>query len=120
MSANKMRRSLPCKICGQLYTDNIDPRVNLDKGGYIVCARCTMAVADALVKKVDINPVALVDAIKDRKLAKFRKSLGLTQEDMASRMKIGRTQYFKIENGQYMPSLRVLNKLKVNMCIPNP
>ena len=34
-------RTLPCRDCGLLYTDNISDKVNLDKGGYIVCNRCS-------------------------------------------------------------------------------
>ena len=36
-------RTLPCKECGNLYTDNIDPKVNESKGGYIICAYCAMS-----------------------------------------------------------------------------
>jgi len=37
-------RTLPCKECGEPYTDRIDPRVDLAKGGYIICAYCAMGV----------------------------------------------------------------------------
>jgi len=109
---NRKGRTLPCKICGELYTDCIDPRVNLERGGYIICARCTIRLADAPAPEVEFDPDALVDAISNKKLAQFRKSLGLTQDDLAGRLGIKRTQYYKIEKGQYVPSLRVLNKFK--------
>jgi DNA-binding XRE family transcriptional regulator len=113
-------RTLPCKICGELYTDNIDPAVDPGRGGYIICARCTMRLADAPAAEVEIDPQELVDAIKDKKLAKYRKSLGLTQEDLAGRLGIKRTQYYKIEKGQYIPSLRVLNRFKSKLMHTKP
>ena len=40
----KGMRTLPCKECGQPYTDRIDPRVDPANGGYIICAYCAMGV----------------------------------------------------------------------------
>ena len=105
-------RTLPCKICGELYTDRIDPKVNPEKGGYIVCARCSMKLADAPPPEVVIDPEKLVDAIEDKTLTRFRKLLGLTQDDLAERLGIKRYQYWKMEKGKYIPSVRVLNKFK--------
>ena len=113
-------RTLPCKICGELYTDNIDPKVDPAKGGYIISARCTMKLADAPPPEVEIDPQELVDAITDKKLATYRKSLGLTQEDLAGRLGIKRTQYYKIEKGQYIPSVRVLNRFKSKLITTKP
>ena len=31
----RMSRKLPCRICVDLYTDRIDPAVDLERGGYI-------------------------------------------------------------------------------------
>ena len=35
---NRIGRSTACKICGEPYMDNIDPAVDLEKGGYVICA----------------------------------------------------------------------------------
>jgi hypothetical protein len=35
-------RTLPCKICGKPYTDNITEKVDPAKGGYIICCNCAM------------------------------------------------------------------------------
>ena len=113
-------RTLPCKICGQPYTDHINPAVDPEKGGYIICARCSMRLADAPPPEVMIDPDRLLDAIKDKGLARFRKSLGLTQDDLAGRLGIKRTQYYKIEKSQYIPSVRVLNKFKSKLTQPKP
>ena len=113
-------KTLPCKICGEPYTDNIDPKVDKARGGYIICARCTMKLADAPAPEVEIDPQELVDAIKDKKLTNYRKSLGLTQEDLAGRLGIKRTQYYKIEKGQYIQSLRVLNRFKSKLMNTKP
>ena len=113
-------KTLPCKICGEPYTDNIDPKVDPAKGGYIICVRCTMKLADTPPPEVEIDPQELVDAIKDKKLATYRKSLGLTQEDSARRLGIKRTQYYKIEKGQYIQSLRVLNRFKSKLMNTKP
>jgi len=119
-TATPKGRTLPCKICGELYTDNIDPAVDPAKGGYIICARCTMKLADAPAAEVEIDPDALIVAINNRQLAQLRKSLGLTQEDLAGRLGIKRTQYYKIEKGQYIPSLRVLNRFKSKLMHTKP
>ena len=79
-----------------------------------------MKLADAPAPSVEIAPQELVDAIKDKKLATYRKSLGLTQEDLAGRLGIKRTQYYKIEKGQYIPSLRVLNRFKSKLMNTKP
>jgi len=113
-------RTLPCKICGELYTDNIDPVVDSTRGGYIICARCTMKLAVAPAPEVEIDPDTLIEAINNRQFAQFRKALGLTHEDLAGRLGIKRTQYYKIEKGQYIQSLMVLNRFKSKLMHTKP
>ena len=111
-------RTLPCKICGEPYTDRIDPKVNPEKGGYIICAKCSMSLADAYpekAKQIEIDPKEVVDAIKDKKLSQFRKSLGLTQEDLAGRLGLKNRQYRSIEKNQYIPSVKVLRKFEIKI-----
>lgn len=119
-STKQRGRTLPCKICGEPYTDNIDPTVDPERGGYVICARCSMRLADAPPPEVEIDSQELIEAIKDKKLAQFRKSLGLTQDGLAARIGIKRTQYYKMEKGQYIPSLRVLNRFKSKLMHNKP
>ena len=104
---NQKGRTLPCKICGEDFTD----RISAD-AVEVICARCCMRLADAPPPEVVIDPDKLIDAINDKTLTRFRKLLGLTQDDLATRLGIKRYQYWKMEKGQYIPSVRVLNKFK--------
>lgn len=45
------------------------------------------------------------------KIQKLRKAFGLTQEELAEKIKISRTYMGHIEQGRKSPSLKVLNKL---------
>lgn len=112
MIYKKKGRSLPCKICGLVYTDNIDPAIDPDKGDCIICARCTMRLVNAPPPEVEIIPQQLLTAIKDRKLTKYRKSLGLTQDALAWRLGITARQLRSIEKNKYFPSVKVLRKFE--------
>ena len=57
-------KTLPCKICGRLYTDNITEKVNPDKGGYIICSRCAM-----------IDPTAEKEEEKEEKIVWKKKKI---------------------------------------------
>lgn len=102
-------RTLNCEVCFEPYTDNIDPRVDVNKGGYIICPYCAMK---PVKKKVDIDPRKLIDAIQSRKLSIYRKELELTQDDLAERLGIKRRQYYKMEKGQYLPTDKTLRKFE--------
>ena len=112
MTYKKKGRSLPCKICGRAYTDNIAPAIDPDKGGYVICAICTMRLTAAPPPEVEISPQQLLTAINDRKLTKYRKSLGLTQDALAGRLGITARQLRSIEKNKYFPSVKVLRKFE--------
>lgn len=40
-----------------------------------------------------------------------REGLGLTQRDVAQKMGVSQPSYAKLENGRYMPSLEILEKV---------
>lgn len=45
------------------------------------------------------------------KLVKYRKNLGLTQEQLAKKAQISRAYLTNLESGRYAPSLQVAKKL---------
>ena len=81
-------RTLPCKICGELYTDNIDPAVDPARGGYIICARCTMKLAAAKPQEKSISPDDFIKAIENGLVKEFRKGLNVTQEAFSQKIGI--------------------------------
>jgi ribosome-binding protein aMBF1 (putative translation factor) len=111
-------RTIPCRICGKPYTDLIDPRVNPEKGGYIVCARCSMRLADSVTHQkergeIDFNE--LVNAIQSKKLSKFRSRYGFTQSELARRIGVTPRHLRRIEDSTYIPNSKALRKMEVKL-----
>ena len=104
-------RTLPCKICGELYTDNIDPAVDPAKGGYIICAKCTMKSADAKPEEKNISPDDFIKAIEDGLVKEFRKGFNLTQEAFSQKIGISRKILVNIERNLYIPSTKLQMKM---------
>ena len=104
-------RTLPCKICGEPYTDNIDPRVDPAKGGFIICARCTMKLADAKPEEKNISPDDFMKAIQDGLVKEFRKGFSLTQEAFSQKIGISRKILVNIERNLYIPSTKLQMKM---------
>ena len=101
-------RTLPCKICGELYND----RISAD-AVEIICARCAMRPEKA--KQVEIDPQKLIDAIKDRKLLQYQRSLRLTQDDLAGRLGITPRHLRRIEDSTYIPNCKVIRKIEIKL-----
>ena len=93
-------RTIPCKVCGEPYTDIIDPAVDPKKGGYIICPRCLMRGADQVDeenKDIQIDPSELLQAMQDKKLKQYREEHNLTQSELADQMGVTERQYRRIE-----------------------
>jgi DNA-binding XRE family transcriptional regulator len=104
-------RTLPCKICAELYTDNIDPAVDSGRGGYIICARCTMKLAAAKPEEKSISPDDFIKAIKDGLVKEFRKGFNLNQEAFCQKIGISRKILVNIERNLYIPSTKLQMKM---------
>ena len=104
-------RTLPCRICGEPYTDRFDPAVDPARGGYVICPLCAMRPDEA--KEIVIDPDKLVDAIKNKGLTRFRKSLGLTQDDLAEKLGITPRHLRRIEDSTYIPNGKVIRKIEI-------
>ena len=104
-------RTLPCKICGELYTDNIDPAVDPAKGGYIICAKCTMKLADAEPEEKNMSPDDFIKAIEDGLVKEFRKGFNLNQEAFSQKIGISRKILVNIERNLYIPSTKLQMKM---------
>ena len=116
--ANRKGRTLPCKICGKPYTDRIDPKVNLERGGYIICAKCSMGLADAVTQQkergeIDFNE--LVNAIQSNKLSKFRSRYGFTQNELARRIGVTPRHLRRMEDSSYIPNSKVIRKMEIKL-----
>ena len=48
-------RTLPCHVCGLPFTARIDPKVNLDRGGYVICTDCSNMLPQQRVEKKEIK-----------------------------------------------------------------
>jgi DNA-binding XRE family transcriptional regulator len=104
-------RTLPCKICGELYTDNIDPAADPARGGYIICARCTMKLAAAKPEEKNMSPDDFIKAIEDGLVKEFRKGLNVTQEAFSQKIGISRKILVNIERNLYIPSTKLQMKM---------
>jgi len=114
-------KTLPCSVCGGLYTDIIDPAVNPEKGGYIICAKCLMRFADQLDKEDgQINYDELLTAIEKKKLPQFRIRYGLTQNELAGRMGITPRHLRRIEKSCDIPDCKVVRKIEKKLKCPLP
>ena len=106
-------KTMICSICGKPYTDNI-----ASDATEIVCAICAMRMADnwerekrGLIKKPNKSMVLdLLDAIKRRKLASFRKKYGFLQADLSHFLGISERQVRKYENSQRISIDRLYKK----------
>ena len=92
-------RTLPCKICGELYTDNIDP------------AKYTMKLADAKPEEKNMSPDDFIKAIEDGLVKEFRKGFNLTQEAFSQKIGISRKILVNIERNLYIPSAKLQMKM---------
>ena len=111
-------RTLPCNVCGELYTDIIDPAVDLKKGGYIICAKCLMRLADQLDKEkedIQIDCKELIQAMQSKKLKQFRKKNGFTQAELADQLGFSERQYHKIE--KEIPSSQIIRRVEKRLLI---
>ena len=118
MVYNRKGRTLPCKTCGRAYSDIIDLSVDLEKEGYVICARCCMGLVDSVAyqkKHGEIDFNELVDAIRAKKLPKFRGKYGFIQSELAKRMGITPRHLRRIENSTYIPSSKVLRKIEIRV-----
>jgi DNA-binding XRE family transcriptional regulator len=103
-------RTIPCSICGKPYTDNISPDAI-----EIVCALCTMGLADAESERVEslrLDPTEVLEAIKNKKLKQYRRSLNLAQDVFSKKIGFSRRQYLRIENNSYNPSTKTLERIE--------
>ncbi len=107
----RIGRKLPCKNCGELYTDNIDPAVDPAKGGYIICAICTIRIADAKPEEKSISPDDFIKAVKDGLVKEFRKGFNLNQEAFCQKIGISRKILVNIERNLYIPSTKLQMKM---------
>ena len=81
------------------------------RGGYIICARCTMKLADAKPQEKSMSPDDFIKAIEDGLVKEFRKGLNVTQEVFFQKIGISRKILVNIERNLYIPS----TKLQMNM-----
>lgn len=100
--------TLPCKICGEDYTDRIS-----EDAIVVICARCAMRPDEA--KEIEIDPRKLVDAIRGGKLPQFRKSLRITQDDLAERLGITGRHLRRMEDSSYIPNSKIIRKMELNL-----
>ena len=110
---NKKGKTLPCKVCGQPYTD----RISAD-AVEVICARCSMRLADSVTHQkkcgqIDFNE--LVNAIQSKKLPQFRNKYGFTQSELARRLGITSRHLRRIENSIYIPGSKVIRKMEVKL-----
>jgi len=106
-------RTLPCKVCGELYTD----RISAD-AVEVICARCSMRLADSVTYQkehgeIDFNE--LVNAIQSNKLTKFRSKYGFTQSELARRIGVTPRHLRRIEDSTYIPGSKVIRKMEVKL-----
>jgi len=110
-----MHRTVPCKVCGKPYTDNIHPGIDPDKGGYVICARCSMRLAAGHrrdEKKLGVEPSKLVEAIKNKNLRHFRQGLNLSQEEFSRKIGFSKRQVIRMEQNLYNPSIKMLRRVE--------
>jgi DNA-binding XRE family transcriptional regulator len=113
MAYNRKGKTLPCKICGEPYMDNISTNAV-----EITCAKCAMGLTDSLEtqkKYGAIDFIKLADAIKSGKLSRFRNENGFSQSELAKRIGITPRHLRRIENSTYIPSSKVIRKIEIKV-----
>ncbi len=111
-SYTRKGRTLPCKRCGEPYADRIEPRVNPERGGYIICARCTMGLVSSKPKEVEINPDDFIKALEKGQLKKYRDGLGLSQKELAEKAGLSKRHLIRLENFSFTPGLKILRSIE--------
>ena len=81
------------------------------RGGYIICARCTMKLADAKPQEKSMSPDDFIKAIEDGLVKEFRKGLNVTQEAFSQKIGISRKILVNIERNLYIPSTKLQMKM---------
>ena len=110
---NRKGRTLPCRICGESYTD----RISAD-AVEVICARCSMRLSDSVTyqkERGEINFNELVNAIQSNKLTKFRSRYGFTQSELARRIGVTSRHLRRMEDSSYIPNSKVIRKMEIKL-----
>jgi len=111
----KGMRTIPCKVCGKPYIDRIDPRVDPANGGYVVCMKCSMGMADGVTHHKAhgmINLVELLDSITGFTLPKYRLQYGYSQKELAKRIGISTRHLRRMEGSTSVPDVKIVRRIE--------
>ncbi len=98
----RIGRTLPCKSCGELYHDNIDHAVDIEKSGYIICPVCAMKPPE----KIRLSLSEIVDAMQEGRLNQWRTQNGVSRLRLAKILRVSEKAIRRVEaNGR--PSKRI-------------
>lgn len=87
--------TINCKECGKPYTDRVDPRVNINNGGYIICPKCAMNI-----KPKRFTFGMLQDAVYNKYIEKFMNDYCITERQLSKFLAISQSFIYNLKTGK--------------------